>query len=93
MWHFYVDVCSYPFMKSIGTFSLYTVAYSLYIVEDATLYTCQTELAYQVKIALTSSRKGSLAVRLQVVMDLLMFRGGLAHYGTKLPACIRQQPV
>ena len=26
-------------------------------------------------------------------MDLVTFRGGLAHYGTKLPACVRQQPV
>ena len=26
-------------------------------------------------------------------MDLVTFRGGLAHYGTKLPVCVRQQPV
>ena len=26
-------------------------------------------------------------------MDLLTFCGGLAHYGTKLPTCMRQQPV
>ena len=82
-----------PCMKSIGTVSLYTVVYSLHIVEDATPYTCHAELAYQIKVALTSSRKGSPAVRLEVVMDLLMFCGGLAHCGTKLPASVRQQPV
>ena len=82
-----------PCMKSIGTVSLYTVVYSLHIVEDATPYTCHNELAYQIKVALTSSRKGSPAVRLEVVMDLPMFRGGLAHCGTKLPASVRLQPV
>ena len=60
-----------PCMKSIGTVSLYTVVYSLHIVEDATPYTCLNKLAYQIKVALTSSRKGSPAVRLEVVMDLM----------------------
>ena len=31
--------------------------------------------------------------RLEVPMDLLTFRGGFAHCGTKLPTCIRHQPL
>ena len=86
-------MCSYSLYESNWYNLSYTVAYSLHVVEDATPYSCHTELAYQVKLALNSSRKGSPEVRLEVAMDLLMFRGGLAHYGTKLPACVRQQPV
>ena len=82
-------------IKSIGTFSilLVTVSYSLHTVEDTTPYSCHTEVTYQVKLALNFSRKGTPAVRLEVAMDLVTIRGGLAHYGTKLPACVRQQPV
>ena len=83
----------YPLYKSIGSFSLYTVSYSLQTVEDRTPYFCHTELAYQIKLALNSSRKGTPAVRSEAAMDLVTFRGGLAHFGTKLPTCVRQQPV
>ena len=74
-------------------FLTFAVSYSLHTVEDTTPYSCHTELAYQVKLALNSSRKGTPVVGLEVAMDLVTFRGGLAHYGTKLPACVRQQPV
>ena len=62
-------------------------------VENVLPYSCHSELAYQVKLALSTLQKGLPAVRLEVPMDLLTFHGGLAHYGTKLPTCIRHQPL
>ena len=92
--YIYTLMCVHSYsLYEINWYILYTDTYSLHIVENTSPYTCHTKLAYQVKLALNSSRKGSPTVRLEVAMNLLMFRGGLAHYDTKLPVCVRQQPV
>ena len=64
-----------------------------FIAKDVSPYSCYDNLAYQVKLALNSSRRCSPEVKIEVAMDLVIFRGRLAHVGTMLPACVRGQPI